>query len=117
MRKLQTSDVFAALRIVRSANIADEVKLIAKMAETKDVTLRDVGVEFIVRVIEKLAGTEAEHEFYKCLAGPLEIEPDEIETMDPLDLIDKVMELEKVIDMERLKHFFNHVAKLAEKFG
>lgn len=122
MRKLQTHDVFMGLKLVRAAGVKDEVSRIFKLMETKKkeeekVSIRDVGLEFILGVMEKLAGTESENAFYELLAGPLEIEAEEIKTMDPLDLIDKVQGLQEVIDGEKLKNFFKSVAGLAEKLG
>ena len=120
MRKLQTHDVFMALKLIRAAGVKDEVSRIVNFIEIKEkegkrVSIRDVGVEFILGVMEKLTGTESENAFYELLAGPLEIEAEEIRTMDPLDLIDKVKDLQEVIDGERLKRFFKSVAGLMEK--
>lgn len=122
MRKLQTHDVFMALKLVRAAGVKDEVSRIFKLTEVmekqgKKISIRDVGIEFILGVMEKLAGTESENAFYELLAGPLEIEVEEIKTMDPLDLIEKVQGLQEVIDGERIKNFFKSVAGLAEKLG
>ena len=116
MRSLQTTDIFAAARIVKSAQIADEVKTIAAaMDEKKEVSALDFGVEFIVRVFEKLVGTESEKAIYKFLSGPLEIPEKEIATMDVIELIDKVMELKEVVDVERWKSFFAQLSKFLPK--
>lgn len=120
MRKLQTHDVFMALKLVRATGMKDEVSRIFNLMEAKDkqgekVSIRDVGIEFVLGVMEKLAGTESENAFYDLLAGPLEIEAEEIKTMDPLDLIDKLHGLKEVVDGDRLKNFFKSVAGLMEK--
>ena len=122
MRKLQTHDVFMALKLIRAAGVKDEVSRILKLTEIKEkqgesVSIRDVGIEFILGVMEKLAGTESENAFYELLAGPLEIDAEEIKTMDPLDLIEKIQGLQEVVDGERLKNFFKSVAGLMEKLG
>lgn len=122
MRKLQSHDVFMALKLIRAAGLKDEVRRVyalveAKEKEKKKLSIRDVGIEFFLGLLEKLAGTEAENAFYELLAGPLELEVEEIKTMDPLDLIDAVQGLQEVIDGERLKRFFKSVAGLAEKLG
>ena len=116
MRGLQTTDIFTAARIVKSAQIADEVKVIAAaMDEKKDVSVLDFGVEFMVRVFEKLVGTESEKAIYKFLSGPLEIPEKDIAKMEPMDLIDKIMELKEVVDVERWKSFFVQLSKFLPK--
>jgi len=116
MRGLQTTDIFTAARIVKSAKIADEVKVIAAaMDDKKEVSVLDFGVEFIVAVFEKLVGTESEKAIYKFLSGPLEIPEKEIAKMDPIDLIDKIRELREVVDVERWKRFFEQLSKFLPK--
>lgn len=116
MRGLQTADIFTAARIVKSAQIADEVKVMAAaMDEKKDVSVLDFGVEMVVRVFEKLVGTESEKAIYKFLSGPLEIPEKDIAKMDPIDLIDKIKELQEVIDVERWKSFFVQLSKFLPK--
>lgn len=120
MRKLQTHDVFMALKLIRAAGVKDEVRHVLQLTEVKEkqnqkISIRDVGIEFFLGLMEKLAGTESENAFYELLAGPLEIETEEIKTMDPLDLIEKIQDLREVVDSERLKRFFKSVAGLMEK--
>ena len=122
MRKLQTHDVFMALKLVKAAGVKDEVSRIYQIVEVKEkegkkLNIKDVGIEFVLGLMEKLAGTESENAFYELLAGPLEKEAEEIKTMEPLDLIDEVEKLKEVIDGERFKRFFKSVAGLAEKLG
>ena len=122
MRKLQTHDVFMALKLIRAAGVKDEVRRIYQIVEVKEkegekLNIKDVGIEFVLGLMEKLAGTESENAFYELLAGPLEIEAEEIKTMDPLDLIDEVEKLKEVINGERFKRFFKSVAGLMEKLG
>lgn len=113
MRKLQTHDVFMALKVINAAQIKDEVKRIALLVQSKKkLDVQDVGLEFILGCMEKMSGTKAEKAFYDLLAGPLELEASEIETMDPLELIEKIKDLKEVIDMDGLKAFFKSVSAL-----
>lgn len=119
MRALKTADVFAALRIISSANIAEEVKLISDKVEEKEkqgksLDVTDIGITIILTMLEKIVQSPSEKAFYKFLSGPLEIDEKEIEGMDPLDLYDKIYELKEVIDVERWKIFFGRVAKLLQ---
>ena len=122
MRKLQTHDVFMALKVVRAAGVREEVKRVALLTKLKEkngeeIKLEDIGVDFILGCIEKLSGTESEYAIYDLLSGPLEMHPEEIMVMDPLELIEKITGLKEVIDMEAMKSFFKSVAALMEKLN
>lgn len=112
MRNLRTSDVFNALRVIAAAGMKDEVKRIALMVQQGKFNAEEVGLEFILGVIEKIAGRGVEKEFYNFIGNILEVEPGSIEEMDPMDLIDNIKELSAVIDADRWKNFFISVAKL-----
>lgn len=115
MRKLQTHDVFMAMKLVRVANIRDEFEKIQKLASKKGANVNDIGYEFIFGVIEKLSGTEAENAFYELLAGPLEMDANDIKTMDPLELINTIKAMSEVINVEEWSAFFKSVSAFLTK--
>ena len=120
MRALKTTDVFAAMRIITAAGIADEMRMIATAMDDKEANgetlgILDIGVTFCVGFLEKIVQGPSEKAFYKFISGPLEISEKDIADMDPLDLIDKIKELEEVIDVERWKNFFKRVADFLPK--
>lgn len=116
MRKLQTHDIFMALKVINAAQIKDEVKRIAMLTQNgKQLKVKEVGVEFILGCLEKISGTEAEQSIYELLSGPMQIEAEEIKTMDPFDLVDKIEELGEFIGKDKIKNFFKRVADLMTK--
>ena len=120
MRPLKTTDVFAAMRIITAAGIADEVRMIASAMDEKEANgetlgVLDVGVAMCVGILEKIVQGPSEKAFYKFISGPLEIGEKEIANMDPLDLIEKIAGLKEVIDVERWKNFFKRVANFLPK--
>ena len=113
MRKLKTSDVFAALRVVNSANLRDELKIIVEEAnENKNVNIADLGVDFMLSIMEKAAGEKTEKDIYRFLSGILECAPEEAENMALLEL---VKNLNECIDIEEWKVFFKYVSGLTTK--
>ena len=122
MRKLQTHDVFMALKVIRAAGMKEEIKNVATLVQEAEkrkikIKIEDVGFEFIFGVLEKLAGTEAEDSIYNLLSGPLEIDASEIKIMDPFELVEKIKAMKEVVNLEQAKSFFKSVAALMEKLN
>ena len=115
MRKLQTSDVFNALRIIDKAEIKEEVKRIAMLVQNgKTLNIKELGIEFFLGTICRLSGTKVEKEIYKFFGDILEIDAESIATMDPVDFFNEVMKLSEVIDKEKWSDFFKLVARLVK---
>ncbi len=112
MRKLQTQDVFNALRAISKANLKEEIKPILKQASAEGVNVEDVGIEGILGLIEIFSQNKSEHAIYDVLAGPFEMEAKQIETMDILTLAENLETLSKEND---LKRFFTLLAGLITK--
>ena len=86
MRELKTSDIFAAMRIIDAAHLSDEVKYVGELAQKGKMNIQQVGMELVIRCLEKLSGTEAERAFYVLIAGIAEMDPKEIADMNPFKL-------------------------------
>jgi hypothetical protein len=112
MRKLQTSDVFNAMRLIKKANLKEEIKPVLKMAAAGEMNVEDVGIEGILSLIEILAEKKSEQAIYDVLAGPFEMEPKDVEKMDLNVLADNLDALAKEND---LKRFFSLLAGLLGK--
>lgn len=114
MRSLQTSDVFSAIRLINKIGVREDFKEVARQTEAKkDKQSRfDAGFDLIFNVLEKAAGQQGEAEIYIFIADLLECDPDEVRTMDPMDLMEN---LQKVADLERWKSFFGYVKRLITK--
>lgn len=114
MRALQTHDIFKAMGVIKHLGVQDEIKKIALDMEKnkKKADQREVGIELIMRVIGNASDPKAEQSLYEFLAGPLEINPEDISTMDPVALVEKIKELSNYVDAESWKSFFKSVASL-----
>jgi len=112
MRKLQTSDVFAAMRLIRKAKRKEEIKPYLKMAAEGSFDVEDIGIEGILGVVEIFAAESMEMEIYKVLSGPLEMAAADIAIMEPALFIKSLQELAEVND---IKGFFTLLVGLISK--
>lgn len=113
MRQLKTCDVFSAMRVVKAAEVKEEIKRIAlEVSEKKEVNQREVGAELILSVIEGLSEKNAESMMYEFLSGPLEMDPAEIGEMKITELIEKIKELGKLESPEGWASFFKSLGDL-----
>lgn len=117
MRKLKTTDVFAAARLIATIDIKEDVKRLLLMKKTmQEVTEEDIeksiedkGFELIYILFEKAVQKKSEKEIYNFLSEILEIPSEEVESYEPFELIDYIGE---TISLENWKSFFLRVAKL-----
>lgn len=119
MRKLMFKDVFAAMRILRTANVKKELaKLTVNLADTQGAKQQDelqkkLGVEAFAILLESLADKNAEKALYELLADICEDKnAEEIATLD----FEQVMGLFKQIATKNdLKSFFASVLSLTTR--
>ena len=107
MRSLQTKDIFSLSRIIMSLGLKDEFKKIAEKANTNDINA--VGYEMFFTIISKCTDEKTEEKIYEFLAGPLEVEVNEIANMDIFVLADKVIQ---IADVNKWKLFFSRASQL-----
>ena len=126
MRKLIASDVFAALRVVSAVedktDVKEIVKKIVKEAEAEenddedaekknDEFIKSVGVGAILKLVEMASGKKAEAKIYEFLAGPLEMQPEDVKALPIPDFIESVKTIAREND---LSSFFDSVLKLKQ---
>ncbi len=112
MRKLQTSDIFNALRLIKKANLREEIKPILKLASEGSMQVEDIGIEGIISLIEIMSEKKAEQAIYEVLAAPFEMTAKEVEQMDIISLAESL----KILAQENdLKGFFTLLAGLISK--
>lgn len=128
MRKLIASDAFAALRVVSAVedktDVKEIVKKIVKEAEAEaeenddedaekknDEFIKSVGVGAIMKLVEMASGKKAEAKIYEFLAGPLEMQPEDVKTLPIPDFIENVKTIAREND---LSSFFDSVLKLKQ---
>lgn len=128
MRKLIASDIFAALRVVAAVedktDVKEIVKKIVKEAEAEaeenddedaekknDEFIKSVGVGAILKLVEMASGKKAEAKIYEFLAGPLEMQPEDVKALPIPDFIESVKTIAREND---LSSFFDSVLKLKQ---
>lgn len=87
MRKLGLKDAFALSRIIKSADIKNElIKFVSNVnsnkKDGKTLDVEEVGIEFLLVLLEAVSDTKIEQEFYKLygdIKGISEIEASEID--------------------------------------
>lgn len=112
MRRLKTTDVLAAVRVVKAANIREEMKRIALAASQEKASIRDIGVDMLMSVAEGLANVGAEKLLYELVADIFEMKVEELKDGDLIDILDMCVAYKDVEDKERWQAFFDVLAKL-----
>ena len=118
MRNLKSTDLFAALRIVREVGVKEEMKAFAARIADKSLTeenQREIGVEFLWGLLGNAGTEKAEKAVYEFLAGPMEYTVQELRDMDLIEFGKKIVEFVGSVDIEDWKAFFTQVAELMKK--
>lgn len=112
MRKLKTPDVFNAMRMIKKANLKEEIKPYLMMAASGEMNVEEVGIEGVLGLIETMSEQKIESAIYEVLAGPFEMTADEVAKMD----LDKMIECLETLGKENnLKVFFKSLSGLIGK--
>ena len=97
MRKLSIKDAFTLARIIKSANIKEEIadcaNRIAVKKNSKDETVNTeaVGLEFVITLLTSLSNKETEQEFYSLLADIRgDITADDVSKLSIPEVLDNV---------------------------
>ena len=107
MRKLNTSDLFSAMRMIKKCKLKDTIKeTILTIDKKQDVEA--TGFDLIFGIIEAMSEENCEKEFYNFLSKPFEMTPQEVEKLEIDNLIKGIKE---IADLESWKSFFTQVLK------
>lgn len=115
MRKLNTDDLWAFMRIVSEAGIREEIRKIAyEVQDNKLLEARDVGFDMILGIIERCSAAGIQKKVYEFLSGPLETDADTIGTMG---LDELAATLQEFVSMNEngLQAFFSALSALLAK--
>lgn len=104
MRKLNVSDAFELSRTVKALGVKENIKAAAKADDQWE-----GGFEVIWSLFDLATEKNAEKEIYKFLARPFEMKPEDVESMDLTELIEK---LELLMQENDLKRFFANLQRL-----
>lgn len=109
MRKLKTLDIFKALRAIQKAGIKQELApMIAELAKLNNQksdadAMVNVGIMGMITVAEAFAKKDSEQCLYDFLAGPFELQPEEVAEME-LDCLSE--HLRKLAEENDISNFF-----------
>ena len=116
MRKLSIKDAFTLARIIKSADIKEEIadfaNRIAVKNKSKDETVNTeaVGLEFVITLLTSLSNKETEQEFYSLLADIRgDITADEVSKLSIPEVLDNV---KTIIRENDIKSFFTSLSAL-----
>lgn len=116
MRKLNIKDAFSLARIIKKADIKEEIadftNRIAVKKNSKDETVNTeaVGLEFVVTLLSSLSSKEIEQEFYSMLADIRDdITADEVSKLSIPEVLDNV---KTIIRENDIKSFFTSLSAL-----
>ena len=112
MRKLKGTDLFNTLRLIKKANLKDELLPVIKQLTASGMSVEDMGITGFLTIIEILTERKAEQGIWEVLAGPFEMKPDEVAGLDLLDLAEK---MEQLAEENDLKRFFTMLSGLMQK--
>lgn len=118
MRQLKSTDLFAALRIVKEIGVKDELKQFAQAIADGRMTAktqREMGAELIFGLLANCGTEGAEKAFFSFLSGPLEKPVDELRDMDLDVFAETIKEFVASVDVEHWKGFFSSLADLIRK--
>lgn len=110
MRKMMMKDVFRAARLITKAGIKEELKKIVTKDDYKDKL--EGGMDLVSVVISGMSNEKLEKELYEFAADILECKPEDIETSDPIELVERFRNDE---GHESWADFFTRVMKLMAK--
>lgn len=116
MRKLNIKDAFTLARIIKKANIKEEIadfaNRIAVKKNSKDETVNTeaVGLEFVVTLLSSLSSKEIEQEIYALLADIRgDITADDVSKLSIPEVLDNV---KTIIRENDIKSFFTSLSAL-----
>lgn len=116
MRKLSIKDAFTLARIIKKADIKEEIadfaNRIAIKNNSKDemVNTEAVGLEFVITLLTSLSNKETEQEFYSLLADIRgDITSDDVSKLSIPEVLDNV---KAIIRKNDIKSFFTSLSAL-----
>lgn len=92
MRKLQTSDLFSAMRLVSKIDLKRDLQEIYRRSQEAHMSQREAGLEVFYILLSKAAEEKTEALVYEFLADIFEVKPESIRTMPPTEMFEKVFE-------------------------
>ena len=112
MRKINTQDVFEAMRLIQKSGLKEKLVPVIKSVAESGTAVVDTGIIGMLSTIEVFSENRCEQMIYEWLSGPFEVMPQEIAEMDLGTLADMLEELGEGSDVKR---FFSVLQRLLTK--
>lgn len=124
MRKLNTQDLFNFTKVMKAANLkeelqplfikGEEIKKKASEAKTtvSEKDINKIGIEVILTIIEASGNAGVEDKVYKFLSGPFQMDQKTIAALSLDSLFEKCKQLSSE---NNLTSFFNHAVNLMKQ--
>ncbi|MGN0489402.1 MAG: phage tail assembly chaperone [Ruminococcus sp.] len=112
MRKLNLTDAFKMARILKTAEIKEEIVKLAKKfsgENSKELNVEEIGLEAIVTLISAAGDVKVENMIYDLLSGIKECEPAEIKNLS-FDVLKA--DIKAIINDNNLQSFFKSASGL-----
>lgn len=114
MRKLTLPDAFAFARILKAADIKNEIvnfskEIISRKNKKQEININEIGLEFVVTLITAAADVKVEEKIYSFLASVCEMDVENIKKLN----ISQIKEIiSEIIAENDLKTFFQSASAL-----
>jgi hypothetical protein len=117
MRKLGLMDAFSFARLIKAADIRQEIagfaaEISARKQANTTLNADDIGIEFVLTLITNSSTVEVESKIYELYASIKECSVEDVKTTDFETLKN---DLKEIIAMNDLKAFFHSVSALMSK--
>lgn len=109
MRKVNTRDVFEAMRLIQKSGLKEKLTPVIKEIAEKGTAVVDTGIMGILSVIEVFSENRCEQMICEWLAGPFEMDAESVEEMDLEQLADA---LEALGRENNIRRFFSVLSGL-----
>ena len=112
MRKLKTTDVFEALRLIQKSGLKQQLVPVIEQIANEGLSMERAGITGILTVFEVFAEKKCEDLIYQFLAGPFCCTPKEVGDWD-LDTL--AANLTKLAEENNLRSFFTSLSGLIKR--
>lgn len=112
MRKISTEDVFKCARLIKDANLKEDIKKAMANGKKEGADVEEIGMDIVFSILDACANVKIEEKFYDLLSGICEKKSDEIKKQS---LEATIAEVKKIAEENNLLNFFKSALRLSSK--
>lgn len=106
MKKLETTDIFSGIRLLKKLGLREKAEQLARNSDTIDDVWAN-GFEFLWDLFDTATEAGGEAAVYAFLSGPFEMTPEQVKHLELPELIKNLKQLAEEND---LTSFFSNAA-------